>query len=210
MRKNCLYGIIVSALLFTTCSKDATQKVLSPYSDKMVTAAYEQDNTVAAGYKTYVIKKGDNYCSPNPLVFITKNQIRFNAVFDSSCIYSTVDPNNQADINKLYGFSDCNSQHLINSARIGWRWYNNTLQLLAFVHKDGVIQPDLLITTLPVGTVANCRITCKPSVYEFEVNGIIVQAPRGCSGSYTRYRLYPYFGGDETAPHDVKILIQNL
>lgn len=210
MRKKYMYAAILAMVAFSTCSKNADQKVLSPYSNQVVTATTEPDGEVAAGYKTYIIKKGDNYCSPNPVVFITKGQIKFNAIFDSSCIYSTVNPGNQADINKLYGFSDCNSQHLINSARIGWRWYNNELQLLAFVHKDGVIQPDLIITALPIGTVANCRITCKPTVYEFEVNGHIVQAPRGCSGSYTRYRLYPYFGGDETAPHDIKILIQNL
>jgi hypothetical protein len=34
---------------------------------------------------------------------------------------------------------------------------------------------------------------------------------RGCSGgSLASYQLYPYFGGDETAPHDITILIDEL
>jgi hypothetical protein len=34
--------------------------------------------------------------------------------------------------------------------------------------------------------------------------------PRHCSGNYTRYKLYPYFGGDELAPHKIEIKITEL
>jgi hypothetical protein len=38
-----------------------------------------------------------------------------------------------------------------------------------------------------------------------------VQLPRHCTGSnYTRYKLFPYFGGDEVAPHRIKIKITEL
>ncbi len=157
-------------------------------------------------HTTYVINKGGHYSSPNPFKLISKNELVFYAGFDSSCIYTTQDPLNQQDINKLYGFSDCNSQHETNSARLGWYWYQNALHISAFVHNNGnMIYQD--ITTAPVGKIIKCRITCLASVYQFEVNGVTVELPRNCSGNYTRYKLYPYFGGDETAPHTIRVYI---
>ena len=133
----------------------------------------------------------------------------FNAVFDSSCIYSTVDPKNQNDINKLYGFSDCNTHHLINSARVGWRWSKDSLRIFAFVHNDGIMLYKE-ITTAQIGSVINYTISCLADQYNFTVNGKAAQLPRHCSGSYTRYRLFPYFGGDEVAPHRIRIKITEL
>ena len=34
----------------------------------------------------------------------------------------------------------------------------------------------------------------------------VIRAP--CGVNYRKYYLYPYFGGDETAPHNVKIKIK--
>lgn len=162
------------------------------------------------GYQTFTIQKGEHYCSPTLAETTVKNEVLFKAVFDSSCIYKSIDAGNQLDINKLYGFSDCNTSHLNNSARIGWRWYNNELQLLAFVHTNGVIQPDLIITSIAIGSVINCRITCLPDKYEFEVNGILAKVERPCSSRVIAYKLYPYFGGNETAPHTIRIFIDEL
>jgi hypothetical protein len=66
------------------------------------------------------------------------------------------------------------------------------------------------ITTARIGSVINCRITCLADQYKFEVNGKTVLLPRHCSGKYVRYKLYPYFGGDEVAPHDIKIYLNEL
>lgn len=162
------------------------------------------------GYQSYIIDSGEHFCHPNNLEVTLKNEFLFKVIFDSSAIYQTIDPQNQADINKLYGFSDCNAQHLVNSARIGWRWYQNELQLLAFVHRNGVMQPGLFIKSIAIGSVINCRITCLPDTYQFEVNGVEVEAPRACSERAAAYRLYPYFGGDETAPHSVKVMIDEF
>ena len=208
MKKNYVFSAVIAVCLFITCTKNSsTNNGISDLSNKGTAWVSE---AVTAGYKIYIIKKGAHYSSPNPLVFTSKSQLKFNAIFDSTCIYSTIDPHNQADINKLYGFSDCGTGHLINSGRIGWRWFNNQLELRGFVHIGGVIQPDSLLAVLPIGDTAHCRITCLDAVYEFEVNGHIVQMPRGCSGNYSRYKLYPYFGGDEVASHNIKILIQDL
>jgi hypothetical protein len=167
------------------------------------------------GYQTFTIQQGEHYCSPTLAKTTLKNELVFKVVFDSSCVYQTADTSNQKDINKLFGFSDCNTNHLTNSARIGWRWYLNKLQkyelqLMAFVHTNGVIQPDIIISVADIGTVLNCRITCLPGKYEFEINGAIAEVERHCTSRTVSYKLYPYFGGDETAPHRIRVFIDEL
>lgn len=204
-----MYRLPIFLFLFLYVSVSCTKQSSPAITAKQDISATDLSKSTAA-YRTYIIKKGSNYCSPNPFRLTTKSTLRFNAIFDSSCIYKNVDSLNQKDINKLYGFSDCGSQHLVNSARIGWRWYNNELQLFAFVHNDGEILPETSMGTAAIGSIINCRISCKQDVYEFEVNGLIKTVPRHCSGTYTRYMLNPYFGGDEPAPQAIRIFIDQL
>ncbi|HEX5151178.1 MAG TPA: hypothetical protein VFW07_06995 [Parafilimonas sp.] len=162
-----------------------------------------------SGTVAYLIEKGQHFCTPNPYVTTTDSQLNFIAVFDSSCIYMTVDPANQDDINKLFGFSDCNTQHLENSARIGWRWSKDSLRIFGFVHNNGnMIYKE--ITTATIRENINCNITCEESNYKFTVNGKSITLQRSCPGNYNRYKLYPYFGGNEPAPHNVIIKLTEL
>ena len=203
-------------LLMNSCKKDVsknnTNSVVAATASEDEAAVFSDDvaSMLEAGkYKIYTIAQNAHYCSPNPFKLTAKSQLKFNVILDSSCIYATVDPLNQYDVNKIYGFSDCNSQHLDNSARIGWTWYDNVFHITAFVHNDGAMLIQEVATAHPKDTV-NCRITCLSTTYQFEVNGVVKELARHCSGSYTRYFLYPYFGGDEAAPHAMKIQIQNL
>ena len=162
-----------------------------------------------AGAITYLIEQGQHFCTPNPYVTTAESQLNFIAVFDSSCIYMTTDPDDQDDINKLFGFSDCNTQHLENSARIGWRWSKDSLRLFGFVHNNGnMIYKE--ITTAAIKENINCNITCEESSYRFTVNGKSITIPRGCHGNSSKYKLYPYFGGNETAPHNVIIKLTEM
>ena len=45
--------------------------------------------------------------------------------------------------------------------------------------------------------------------YKLSVDGTYVHVPRNCPREYRRYQLYPYFGGQEPAPHDIKISISS-
>jgi hypothetical protein len=195
-----------------SCQKKNADPVAPKIEVSSNTMEADDKQASIEGYKLYTLRMGENYSRPNPFRLTTKSTLRFNAIFDSSCIYQTVDSVNQLDINKLYGFSDCNSQHLINSARVGWRWFNNELQLFAFVHNNGtILVPETLMGTAAIGSVISCRITCKRNVYEFEVNGVVKTLPRHCNGSfYTRYILNPYFGGNEPAPRTIRILLDEL
>jgi len=47
--------------------------------------------------------------------------------------------------------------------------------------------------------------------YNFLVNGVNYQLPRMATTAKAEgYQLYPYFGGDETAPHLINIWIRNV
>ena len=199
-----LFIIAFLLLLNIVCTKSVSDKNACSITNKSVSF-----NIVTEGFKTYIIKRGAHYCTPNPFLFTSKSVLTFTAIFDSSCKYKTVDHHNQKDINKLFGFSDCNTSHKENSARVGWRWSHDSLRLFGYVHngRDIIFQE---ITTAPIGRIINCRISCLTNQYKFEVNGKTALLPRHCSGNYLRYKLYPYFGGDEVAPQDIKIYLSEL
>jgi hypothetical protein len=135
--------------------------------------------------------------------------MKFVARFDSSAIYQTIDPVNQYDINKLYGFSE-GLDHQYNSARIGWAWVEGALRLYAYVYNKGV-RLSQEICPVSIGTDINCSISLSGTTYLFNVNGNEVTLSRGSTTTTASgYQLYPYFGGDEVAPHDILIKIRTL
>ena len=153
----------------------------------------------------YKIAEGDHYSTPRRVGTLKDSPLTFTAVFDSTAIYDS-----DGDLNKLYGFSDCNSLHHNNSARIGWRYYGDRLELWAYTYANGVRSMEYLtsaITGLPV----LCSITKGDGFYSVCAGGVCKNVPRGntCeTGVY--YLLYPYFGGDLPAPHDVYIQIKEI
>lgn len=156
----------------------------------------------------YVIKKGQHY-STHSLSKIDKETLNFKTTFDSSAIYTALDETNQADINKLYGVSDCNSTHQENSARFGWRWMDNNLEILAYTYVNGK-RNFQYITSVALNKEYTYSLTLAPEQYIFSVGKVTVTMERHCTGKASGYKLYPYFGGDETAPHDITILIEEL
>ena len=46
--------------------------------------------------------------------------------------------------------------------------------------------------------------------YILRVNGVVVEVNRVCTKDFKRYKLYPYFGGDERAPHNIKIKLKGV
>ena len=159
---------------------------------------------------TYTIKAGNNEVEHNTTTLFTSTSIRFQAIFDSSAIYQTGAPENQPDINKLIGFSDCSSHHQTNSARFGWNWYNNALRIYAYDYVDGQRQAKEL-GTVKLGTTNSFKIATSGNTYIFTLNDKEEVMPRQCSGGVgVSYKLLPYFGGNEIAPHDVSIKIRFL
>lgn len=157
--------------------------------------------------KTFIIRAGKHE-SDHGFRGFEGDTLNFIAKFSGSAIYASSDPANQADLNKLLGFSNCNTHHLQNSARIGWRWYNDRLEIFAYVRDNGrlIFQ---YITSVPLDTLISYSIQMNESGYLFIVNGTekYIKTSSSCKGT-NNYILWPYFGGDEPAPHDIEIYLE--
>ena len=136
--------------------------------------------------------------------------MRFVVKFDSSAIYTTSNAENQYDINKLYGFSDNGELHHSFSARFGWRWSDKALRLFAYVYNEGLVTSKEL-ATIALGSEISCSIKVTNTNYLFTVDGATTPMSRSATTQKAKgYQLYPYFGGDELAPHQINIWIKNL
>lgn len=179
-----LFIIIIIALL-TSCE----EKIVEPYD-------------------SFVLPAG-RHSGFNGVQSLQSRSLSFTAIFDETAKYQTVIPENQYDINKLLGFSDCNSVHHHNSARFGWRWVDNQLEIHAYAYVDGDRKNEFVgIATL--NRPYDYRLSFTDDAYHFYMEGVdpvtILREPVCNRGFY--YMLYPYFGGDEPAPHDILIKIR--
>jgi hypothetical protein len=190
--------LIAAVFILTACSKMAEAIV-----DKTTSTS------PTGQFIKYTIEKDNQYCNSNGFKTIETTEMKFVVKFDSTAIYETMLPENQYDINKLYGFSDNNSDHHQYSARFGWRWSDKALRLFAYVYNQGTVVSKEL-ATVAIGAETNCSIKAVNNNYLFTVNGITTQIPRLSATEKAKgYQLYPYFGGDETAPHQINIWIKN-
>ena len=160
-------------------------------------------------YIEYVIPKGQHYAAGTNVRLLQKKLLAFKVRFDSSCIYK-VKAENATDINKLYGFSDCGSSHQVNSARFGWVWNGSVIELYAYCYAESNRNSKFL-GTVAIGREVELGLAVEPGKYVFTLNGFKEYMQRSCNDDTSEsYQLFPYFGGDEVAPHDVRIFIKDL
>lgn len=226
MRTHFLLPGVFTLFILAGCRKDAAvQPAPAPTSpsapagdaitDRAATAvhgaSFSQNPSLEDAFKTYIIPAGQNYCVGNAYAIDTFRGMNFQAIFDSSCIYANADPGNQADINKLYGFSDSASHHQQNSARFGWNWQDGALHIHAYCYRSGVRQYTE-ICTVSLNEPHTFSIELRAGQYFFAVDGkYFALMERAAQEPYAfGYSLLPYFGGDEPAPHEVRIKIREL
>lgn len=162
------------------------------------------------GFIQYTIRAGEQYCDRTTYMATDYSALTFVVKFDSSAIYQTRNVANQPDVNKLYGFADNNAGHQQFSARFGWRWSDGALRLFGYTYNNG-IRDFLEIGIIEIGQEYTCTIAVAKEVYIFSVGNTRKNMQRSSTSSTaTGYKLYPYFGGDETAPHDIRIWIKEL
>lgn len=194
-------------MFLTSCQKELSPETFSVISPQINQPAPQQNPGI---FTKYTIATGQQYADKNIFKQISYAELKFAVKFDSSAIYTNSDPNNQYDINKLYGFSDNNALHHQFSARFGWRWSDNALRLFGYIYNNS-IRDSKELGTIAIGTENNCSIKITPSHYVFTLNGVKDSLPRASATVKAEgYKLYPYFGGDETAPHDIFIYIKEL
>lgn len=161
------------------------------------------------GFELFTIESG-KHSSISKIENFSGNGISVKVIFDEAAEYTSQRANNQSDINKLIGFSQCTKHHKKESARIGWRWYNDQLQLLGYVYNDSK-RSFKLLGSIPINQEVNLRIDIENDGYRFSGDGltetVIPRDSENCDNG-ENYWLFPYFGGDETAPHDILIQIK--
>jgi hypothetical protein len=166
----------------------------------------------ASWAKLFKISKGEHYSSPRLTKAFVGTEMKMTVAFDESARYEFPPEaaHDQADTNKLYGFSDCGGSHMQNSARFGWRWYQNRLDIMAFTHRGGKFYFEYMTSIQPnrayEGTI---EISSDKKRYIYTFDGVRVEMDRGCQSERAiGYHLQPYFGGQQVAPHDVNISIK--
>ncbi len=169
-----------------------------------------KENSISKDFTTYTIKQGEHYCDGSALINVEYELLNFIVKFDSSAIYKTKEAVNQADINKLYGFSDNNEQHHKFSARFGWCWNNSSISLFGYTYNNGERSAKFL-DSIKIGTQVYCAIKVSADKYIFSVGDKVQSMPRLSKTTNAKgYKLFPYFGGDELAPHDIRIWIKEI
>ena len=201
--KNKLFILAISVLVLTSCSKkfEGIGDIIN-----------KGKNTVAVTneYIKYTILKGDQYSDKSNYAAVKYGELIFNVKFDSSAVYKTIKKENQKDINKLFGFSDNKADHHQFSARFGWRWSDNALRLFAYTYNNGTMSSKEM-GEVQIGKENLCSIKVAADKYLFTLNDSSIAMPRTATTALAEgYQLWPYFGGDESAPHTISIWIKRL
>lgn len=162
-------------------------------------------------FKTYTIDQGEHFCNERTFKPVKVDHFRFQFRFDETCVYDLGNEVEQWDINKLYGFTDGTTDQHENSARFGWNWRDGQLRLFAYVYANGVRHEKELCAHALYNDVREAQIIVRPDQYIFVVCDETHAMPRGPKTRMAEgVLLYPYFGGTQPAPHDIRIFIKNL
>ncbi len=160
------------------------------------------------GWCTYSIYRGNHFSIGNRSLILTSNKLYIKVKFSSSCIYEL--DSDQGDINKLIGFTDCYGLVHDNSARLGWRWntIKQKIEIFTYTYNQGKVNY-LFITDANIDSEYNASISISNDKYIYSFDNISLTINRGCSNNVNIGTiLYPYFGGNRTAPHDIFIKIK--
>lgn len=122
-----------------------------------------------------------------PWLYWKPTRLYVYVTFNETAKYKIEENRNILDWNKLIGFSRGN--HMDNSIRLAWRWnpYLNAVETAEYRHIDGKIEYKNL------GTV--------------ELNKEYAYLLIMHKGNYSNwgYKLFPFFGGNETAPQNINV-----
>ena len=175
---------------------------------------------------TYEIKEGNHFSELKgwfwkkiKINLEEDNVLDFRVVFTKSCLYDARKVGQH--INKLYGVA-C-GQHHENSVRIGWRCESRIygrFSLWAYCYNNGKLSIELLANTY-VDNIERLRIEVSKSEMTAKLiddnnyptsiaqHTEYLEQHRDCP-KLGRYKLFPYFGGEAVAPHDMEIRIYEI
>lgn len=194
MKKRLLISILL-LLAFTSCS------------------IYSVDPSV-----TYIIKKGDHYAGYYTFqnkykdtskkiapIWLRGNRIEFKFSFNDTNKYD-FSVKDGLDINKLYGITSTKIHE--NSARIGWRYTgDDNFEVFAYYYVRGV-RGWTLLGTYKTRERLTISIDVSKHEYTYVVNNEWFSVYN--TKNILAARAFPYFGGDNVAPHKMIFLITEI
>lgn len=163
--------------------------------------------------KYFILKNNHYSLPPHGCIHFgtTKQKVKFR--FSKNCIYPVDEKNDFT--NKLFGWSY--GLHHKNSIRVGWRpafdaekskridlffySYNNGTRKVEYFHSVYVLVDNEL--TIEVFTEKNRVVFSMSEFIKEEFPFVLPQFKYG-------YFLYPYFGGNPTAPQNITINLKRL
>lgn len=144
-----------------------------------------------------------------PLGFSFGSTFKYKVKFHQNCLY-TIEGVDLWDINKLVGFSSSYSHH-VQSCRVGWRCLDQeNIQLVTYCYDDKIRLPEIIITQVKTGeeftlTLKNSQQYWIFIFYQENKDPIVILVPKKKSGWCFKYKLFPYFGGNQKSPHAMEI-----
>jgi hypothetical protein len=164
----------------------------------------------------YTIKKGRHSSGCRFSPYWRRDDFYAIAQFTPSCRYDLPGAD-QADTNKLYGLSF--GLHTRWSARWGWKSRgkgSDTIMLVPYMHEYGeIVRPegrmDVPINTdVHLSIIRRDRRVIFTAAYNDGARRNFAEISHTMSGDprHLGYNLWPYFGGNRTAPHDIDIYMR--
>lgn len=153
---------------------------------------------------TFRIKK-DKHTSTNRCIrFVKGGQINFDIFVNPQWVYNENAPGFQSGWNKLIGISDGLNRHK-NSVRIGWRSIGGKIFMCSYCYVNGerIISE---MAEVPFGWNSG-SVIITDSAYKVLINNQVLEVTKSGSSAFL-LMMYPYFGGNSTAPHDMEFLFR--
>lgn len=163
----------------------------------------------------YLIKKGNHYASMSLFEKIGAigwkiNNLSMRFIFRKECWWAP--PRNQDDYdqNKLAGIG-FGTNHHNNSVRLTWVpdfASQGMINVYGYTYDEKKADPkfvSVFIKSVHVDEPVTGKIESREGFYFITVKDVTVKMDNVNSDPKLCFRLFPYFGGNNTAPHDMTI-----
>jgi len=166
----------------------------------------------------YEIKKGNHHCSMSLFEKIgalgwkvRKIDLRF--VFRKECWWAPARNTDDYDQNKLAGIGFGTNHHK-NSVRLTWVpdfEKPGMIRVSGYTYDERNTGPKFAISyikSVHVGETVTARIESRDGAYFLTVQEVTVRMENQQPDPSLCFWLFPYFGGNNTAPHDMTIELE--
>lgn len=156
------------------------------------------------------VLKGKHRAKPLKFgIYWNKTILEREVIFNDTCKYFLLGED-MADTNKLFGMGFLWGLHHTDSARFGWLYdsASDKIKLVAYsyVAKERIMKD---ICLAPFNTKITCKLSLENSKYCFTVywnsSPLYIEKIPYSHKKKLAYYLQLYFGGNQTAPHDINV-----